>query len=66
MMKNTGHVWRQVVIQCCMAENWCFLLSSAAATSSEVGVQGAEADILYCSVNDDSWYGRPGVALYRT
>lgn len=54
------------MIQCCMAENWCFLLSSAAATSSEVGVQGAEADILYCSVNDDSWYGRPGVALYRT
>lgn len=40
-------------------------MSRAAATRSEEGVQGAEADALYSSVNDDIWYKRSGVALYR-
>jgi len=36
-----------------MVENWrSFLLSSTAAASPEEGVQGAETDVLYVSVND--------------
>ena len=50
-----------------MVENWrSFLLSSTAAASPEEGVQGAETDVLYVSVNDHICCRRLGVTSYRT
>lgn len=41
----------------------CFLRSEAGMLRE--GVHGAEADPLFSSVNNDIWYQRSGVALYR-